>query len=601
MDMRKCRIAKIALPSVLNKEFDYSFPPEFDLKKGMRVLVDFRGRKRLGLVCATLAHSAYNRLKTVIKPLDSFPVLHKEHFQFARRLGKMYPYAYSEFLFMMLPPPLKKARPVQDLTQPLAVQLPRVGNQRIFVKAGYFWQRYEYWRELVREKLQEGSVLVCFPQLSYLRQAQQYFEKDFHRSVIVMHSQLSQKQLWQAWVQSRQKALILGSRVSLFYYPLDLQLLIIEAESSPYYFQEEKPYHNLFDVALLLADLKKIDVIASGDYPSLTCYGQIREKKMRLVELVSPAVRIDIVSREKTRKANIISPVAIELLRKSLCDKKQAVILWSKKGFSRVTACSHCKHVYTCQRCSGFLQLSAIGDEAVCPYCPKRLTVPKICPYCRNGYIQSRGWGIERLGTVLARLFPQARIDTWPQHSAHSQFILSTPKILSGLYADQRFHRGLDLDADSHLMRMDYNATFNAYLYFKQVSLLFSEAFHIFTYNKAYYLFDYLNGPWQAFYERELALRKKMNLPPYAYLIKISLRSCREKVLFSAAQNLYNRLQVSFGEVYGPLKEYPFRIRDQFRYALIVKTKKKPSARTVIKREITGIRSSLIRVAVTVH
>ncbi len=106
------KVAKIILPFALGKEFDYSFDPRLTLKEGMRVLVDFRGRKRLALVSAISSASEIKNLKPVLEVLDQQPLLNSQHIRFAQQLSRFYPYPFSEFLFMMLPAYLKRPKPL---------------------------------------------------------------------------------------------------------------------------------------------------------------------------------------------------------------------------------------------------------------------------------------------------------------------------------------------------------------------------------------------------------------------------------------------------------------------------------------------------------
>ncbi len=473
--------------------------------------------------------------------------------------------------------------------------------QRLFVKADYFSQRYQVLRPRIKEALSVGSVLICFAQLSYLLEAKRLIEKDFGHNLRVLHSKLKNKEFLDAWQFSRRRTLLLGTRVSLFYYPLDLKLLIVEEENSPYYFQEEKPYHRLFDVARLLSDIRKNDLIASADYPSLSTYNLIKKSKFSINEQISLQNTIKVVDCDRHLKQGVVNPVAKELLGKSFKEGKRVVVIWNKKGYARGVFCSHCKYVYQCQHCSGFLQMLATGRKALCPHCQRTIFLPQVCPECRSGYFRGGSWGIERVGQAIRKIFPEIRIDEWPQRTAQSQCVLATSQILSTLYEPRSFDLGIVLDADSSIMRMDYDATFNAFLYFKQLSLLFCEKLHIFTHNRSYYLFEDINSPWQEFYDKELKLRKKLNLPPYGLLSKITLRSHLENSLFQSAQKLYNELSGCFSDIYGPFKLQPFKLRDKYRYSLIVKAEKTLETRKIIKEKMNSFRLSSAHAAVIIE
>ena len=104
------RIAKIAVPISLDREFDYSFLPTQPVKQGSRVLVDFNRRKRVGIVTEVSSKSLIKKIKPIIKSLDVEPVLDSAHMQFAQKLSAVYPYSRGDFLFMMLPAHLKKPK-----------------------------------------------------------------------------------------------------------------------------------------------------------------------------------------------------------------------------------------------------------------------------------------------------------------------------------------------------------------------------------------------------------------------------------------------------------------------------------------------------------
>ncbi|MFH1318632.1 MAG: hypothetical protein ABIH71_06425, partial [Candidatus Omnitrophota bacterium] len=275
--MQSYKIAKVVLPIALDKNFDYSIPDNLEVKKGDRVLVNFGSRNKVGIVIDLVEHSVIKYLKPIIEALDSEFALTQENIEFAHRLSKMYPYAEGEFLFMMIPPALKRVlRHSLEQTaskiknSDIKEYIPQSNN--IFIQRDSFIDRYNIWKKKVEENLKIGSVLICFPQVSYLKEAKKIIDKDFSKVVRVIYSQQKEKELLENWQGTRKNSLILGTRVSLFYYPADLNLIVVEEENSPYYFQEEKPFYHLLDVVRLLSKLKGIDVILSGDYPAFSTY-----------------------------------------------------------------------------------------------------------------------------------------------------------------------------------------------------------------------------------------------------------------------------------------------------------------------------------------
>ena len=601
------KIAKVVVSISLDKEFDYSCPPGLEVRIGIRVLVDFNHKKRVGIVVATASKSNISKLKPIIDTLDSEVLLDAERLNFAKQLSDLYPYSQGEFLFMMIPPYLRRPKKfkksfLQKGGSPIFnSKKGKDRNNLSFVKADSFLDRYQLWRDIIREKLKKGSVLICFPQLTYLKSARDIISEDFPDQVKVIHSQEKEKEFFSNWQASRRNSLILGTRVAIFYYPLDLELIIVEEENSPYYFQEEKPYHNLLDLAHSLSVLKGVELILSSDYPSLATYKRIKDGKVKLIDRSGPGKNMKVVNLSEFSRNKVVGPVLTELLRKAIEDNKKAVILWNRKGFARVISCSSCGHISKCEHCSSFLQSSLKSEEGVCPYCQKNYFLPKVCNRCNNGYLKSKGYGIQRIEGALKRVFPETRIDNFSDVCSSTQIVLSTSKILSHIYSLEKFDRGFVLDADLFLNHIDYDATFNAFLYLKKLLLLFRDTLYVFTRHKDYYLFKHLNESWRDFYESELQFRRKSQLPPFGLIAKITLRAKNKKTLLKRIKDLYNRLEKRYEEVYGPFEEKPFKLRDKFRYSIIVKAEQTPRSRGMIKEEIKGFRTSSIQMAVSLR
>ena len=294
----------------------------------------------------------------------------------------------------------------------------------------------------------------------------------------------------------------------------------------------------------------------------------------------------------------LIGPVLIDLIRRSLIKKKRIVVLWNKKGFSRTISCTSCGYMVKCSNCSGLLQKVPNVNEGVCPYCHKKEVFSKTCRKCKNGYLKEKGYGIDRIGYALKKIFPEVRINDWENSNGNTQIVLSTSKISSYLYEKSDLDVGIVIDTDLMLSRPEYDATFNLYIYLKKLSFYFKDSLYVFTNNKDYYLFQSLNNQWINFYELELNLREKSKLPPFGLIAQIILRCKNENTLLKKVKSLYNKLFKKGMEVYGPFKGHPYKLRDKFRYSLVIKGKRDIGSRKIIKEEIKGIRSSLLQLAV---
>jgi primosomal protein N' (replication factor Y) len=601
--MEKLKIAKVIFPIELEKEFDYLVPSGIKIKKYVRVKVDFRGKKKVGIVTGFKKRSERRNLKSIIEVLDEYSLLTEENFRFAKSLSDIYPYALGEFLFSMLPPYLRR---------PVKTDIKQVGAKKakasctVFIKGKSFIKRYSLWKEKLKKKLMSGSVLICFPQVSHLEEVREILIKDFGDKINIIHSYQKDRELFINWINSRKKSIILGTRVSIFYYPADLNLLIIEEENSPYYFQEEKPFYHILDVAFMLHNIKKVELILSGDFPTISTYFLAKKKKINLYDLDNEKEEkkdIKIIDLQNSR-GKIFNQFLGELIRKNLTENKKIVILWNRKGFAPVLSCSSCGYIYKCKRCSAFLKLSLKeNNKGICSYCGGKEEVPLICNICKKGYIKSSGLGIERLKIILKRFFPDVKIEKWERKEEDTQIIISTSKILNSLFYNEgkeKFDVGFVLDVDLFLSRLDYEAAFRAFIYLKKISIFSKESVYIFTKNKKHYLFEYLKKEWKDFYDKELLFRKEVDLPPFGSVAKIILRAKNKNRLLTKCEKLYNKFKREKLSIYGPFEEYPFKLRDKFRYSLIIKSKRNRLLRKLIKRKIKDLRKSHLKLAIVI-
>jgi len=605
------KLVKVATLISLDKEFDYYYFGDVGLTPGVRVLVDFNGKKQVGIVLRLKDYTTSGNcvipsinvagkvkpLKPIIGILDVSFTLTVEQIKFSEMLSTFYSYPRGDFLSMMLPAYLKKANKLE-------IQFNENQDKKgssfsgEFIKGSSFRERYFMWKIEVKKKLLSGSVLICFPQLSYLDAALKVIKDDFNCRIVVMHSKKSDKQIIQEWKISREKTLILGTRLSIFYYPQDLNLIIVEEESDRCYFQEEKPFYNLRDIAIMLCRVKGIKCVLSGNYPSLLVYQMIKTNILALREQKSPENKIKVMKLTGYSKGRVMSPVLLNILEKIIQSGKKVVVIWNKKGFGKTAFCSNCGYVFKCDRCSSFLRLSLKSREGVCPHCQQKVSIPQICSKCNNGYVKISGWGIEKIESILRKNFPEVLINTWENRFLNSQIVLSTSEIVGSLYEPEAFDAGIVLDIDGFLAYPGYHVTFDAFLYLKRLECLFKDCLYVLTGNGDYYLFQCLSGFWEKFYQLELNFRKELSLPPFFEIAKIILRSEDEGLTLRTIGNLRNRIAVKNNYVYGPFKEEPFKLRGKYRYSLVIRSRKSENFRESIKVEIKNIRSSKIQLAV---
>jgi primosomal protein N' (replication factor Y) len=587
-------VASVVLPIARDIEFDYLFYEKEKVFVGSRVLVDLSGRKAIGIVVAISPGSQVKRLKPISAILDDDPVLSERQIEFARELKKYYPYTLGEFVFMMLPALLKRSARI--------IYAGAIGAdvsfeaKRSFIQGADFLSRYALWKDAVRSALEKNaSVLVAFPQNTYLAAALPAMLKDFP-DLVVLYGEDDQKKFFANWQRSRKKSLIVGTRMAFFNYPPDLGLIVVEDETNRSYFHEEKPFYHLADTARLLSEFKKIPLVLSSDFPSLTTYRGIIEGNTVFSGTDAAPGMSEVIGKGEYTKARLIGPLLVELLRKAITAKKRIAVVWNKKGVAFMLRCDVCGHILTCDSCSGYLRPQ--GQNSICPYCAKKYPSAYTCPQCHKGHIKPAGLGLERVAGLIKKNFPDVSISLADKNQK-SQITLYTSAIISSLYAQKEYDMGVILDADSFLGYTDFNATFEAFLYLKKLKSLFKDKLYVFTNHPAHHLFTGLAGDWRKFYDAELGLRKNLNLPPFARVVKIIFRFDNADILLKNVEALYNKISAEGFEIYGPFEENPFKLRGKFRYSLTVKLRALDTVDGLFA-QISAARGSRIKLAAIV-
>ncbi|MCK5081804.1 MAG: hypothetical protein KAR31_02755, partial [Candidatus Omnitrophica bacterium] len=105
------------------------------------------------------------------------------------------------------------------------------------------------------------------------------------------------------------------------------------------------------------------------------------------------------------------------------------------------------------------------------------------------------------------------------------------------------------------------------------------------------------------FYREELKLRKELELPPYRHLVALGLRGKMEDVVFEKANDLFDRLKEKSSkgiDLSDPHPDATPKLRDQYRYTILLKGRSVKSILTLIKSALKDFKKRNIIIAVNV-
>lgn len=437
----------------------------------------------------------------------------------------------------------------------------------------------EVYLHLARHFLEEGKdVLILVPEISLTPQMIERVKERFS-DVVFYHSELSDQERYEQYkrVRNKEVRIVVGTRSAIFLPFSSLGLIIIDEEHDSSYKQDNVPCYHVKNVAFKRAIDHHAKVLLASATPSLESYTRALKGDYQLLELKERInhcfPQIDVIDLNRQLRNNdsyIISKPLRNELELCLRDRKQAIILLNRRGYSPIVRCSECGSTLMCNDCD--TPLNYHKDEGVlkCHQCGKIYRIPDRCPNCGHKPLLFYGFGTKKAEEELARLFPSAKIERMDRDSVgrkgshqsilkrfenhETDILIGTQMIAKGLDYPDVTLVGI-LNADAGLMHQDYNSAKVTFDLLMQASGRSGRAAHegkvlIQAFNPEHYVIKaVLLQDYGFFYNIEMNYRNKTSYPPYSHIIEIML---------SDADPL--RIHRSADDIYDSLKDLPFKI-----------------------------------------
>jgi len=422
-------------------------------------------------------------------------------------------------------------------------------------------------------------AIVLVPEIALTPQTVRRFAERFGGQVAVLHSGLSQGQLFDQWHGIRQGryAVVVGSRSALFAPQPDLGLIVIDEEHEWTYKQEQVPRYHAREAARRLAELTGAVLLLGSATPDVATYQQANWGSYRLLTLrqrVRPVVAADgtvIPSTSEALPAVEVVDLRDELMagnrsifsrslaagvRSVLSAGEQAILFLNRRGAASFAQCRDCGYVPHCSSCAVSLTYHRQQDQLLCHQCNRGQRMPAVCPQCRGRRLRLVGVGVERVEEEAARAFPGARLLRWDRDvtrgkGAHerilTRFLAREADILIGT---QMVAKGLDLpavtlvgvvSADVSLHLPDFRAGERTFQLLTQVAGRAGRAgtsdeayvpgrqaqpepgrVVIQTYTPQHYaIAAAAQHDYETFFIQEIELRRRLGYPPFGRLARL--------------------------------------------------------------------------------
>ncbi|RQD77813.1 MAG: primosomal protein N' [Candidatus Syntrophonatronum acetioxidans] len=466
----------------------------------------------------------------------------------------------------------------------------------------------EVYLQAIEEVIRRGrEALVLVPEISLTPQMITWFRGRFGPLVTVLHSKLSHGERYDQWckILEGEVKIVVGPRSAVFAPFSNLGIIIIDEEHETTYKQGESPRYDAREVAKRRGLVNKCPLLLGSATPSVESYYQAREGNNTLIRMESrvekrplpPVKIIDLKKEAAEGNRNIFSRELYWNMKKCLEKNQQVILFLNRRGFASFTLCKECGHVIRCPNCSITLTYHISDDLLKCHYCQFEGKVPQICPNCQGYFMRFLGLGTQKVEREAKRLFPGARVlrmdmDTTRGKNSHQEIFKAFKKGHADiLIGTQMIAKGLDFPrvtlvgvilADTSLNFPDFRGGERTFQLLTQVagrtgrSSLGGKVLVQTFASDHYSIESVLKHDYPGFYQEEISLRKDFQYPPFSSLLRVVFSGRDEDQLEKAALLFEKVMEVELpdfkGEILGPGPCPLNRIKDKFRWHLVIKT-----------------------------
>ncbi|MDQ5984478.1 MAG: primosomal protein N' [Syntrophus sp. SKADARSKE-3] len=462
---------------------------------------------------------------------------------------------------------------------------------------------------------ENGGILFLVPEIGLTPQLLGRLHERFPQEPIaVLHSGISHAVRYDQWRSIREGTIrvVVGARSALFAPVRDLRLVIVDEEHDESYKQDDRMRYNARDLAVVKARMAGATVVLGSATPAVQSYYNTRLGKYKILTMANrveerPMPEIEIVDMRLPENgdggrdaAPILSRRLKEALRETLDQKKQALLLLNRRGFSTFMLCRDCGYVMRCRNCDLTLTLHAREEALTCHYCDFTVKAAGACPECGGKRFAGYGVGTERLEEMIRVTFPDARVarmdrDTTSRVGAHEGMLRALgSREIDILVGTQMISKGHDfpgvvlvgvISADTSLNIPDFRASEKTFQLLTQVSGRGGRGdtpgrVIIQTFNPGHYVLKRVKDhDYKAFYDEEMALRNSLAYPPCARMINLRISCIDKDKGWKAAREMGRQARdlarqtkaAKTVDIIGPAESPLARIRGRYRWQLLLK------------------------------
>jgi len=515
-----------------------------------------------------------------------------------------------------MPEPFRLTLSQQDALDSLIPLVHASGFQVALLRGVTGSGKTEVYLRLTEETFANGKrVLILVPEIALTRTLALIFRRAFGERVAIQHSGLSDGERHDQWHRIRRGEVdvVVGTRSAVFA-PLDrLGMIIVDEEHDPSFKQEENPRYHARDVAVVRGREAGVLVVLGSATPSVETFFNARTGRYKQITMASrvhdrPLPKVRVVDMREEVVAEGPDVVMSRILRDALSDvlarNEQALLLLNRRGFAASVLCRQCGRTLDCPNCSLALTFHRGANRARCHYCNYSVAGPKICGYCAGPYLDTVGFGTERVEIEVSNQFPSASIARLDRDTAKrrggaasvlDRFARGDVDVLIGTQMVAKGHdfRNVTLvgviSGDVGLTQPDFRAAERTFQLLTQVAgragrgKKLGEAI-VQSFYPGHYSIGYAcHQDYEPFFDEEIRFRTEMQYPPTVAMVNAVVRARSLNAAMADAEQVAKILRNRSGFlVLGPAPAPITRLRGQYRAQLFLKGQSRRTMRTAL-------------------
>lgn len=478
----------------------------------------------------------------------------------------------------------------------------------------------EVYIRAMKVALESGrSSLMLVPEIALTPIFSRRLRAVFGSAVAILHSNLSPGERFDEWRRIRrgEAQVVIGTRSAIFAPLHDLGLVIIDEEHDSSYRQNESPFYNARDVAVMRANLGKSVVVLGSATPSLESFNNAQAGKYQYLQLRNriggrPLANAELIDmREVFRQAGkdvVLSPELAKAIEETHAKGEQSIILLNRRGFSQFVLCRSCGERLRCKNCDITLTYHRGDSKIVCHYCGFNARTPKECPFCKSEYLYFIGQGTEQIEDILAKRFPNLRIaridrDTMSKKGLMAKTLLAFDGgEIDMLVGTQMLAKGHDfhnvtlvgvISVDIGLGLPDFRSAERTFQILTQVAGRAGRGnlpgrVLIQTYYPEHYALRHaVKQDYESFFNEEIRFRSRLSYPPFFVLASILVKNKDEETAARNAGVIKSGLDAANANkvcrVIGVAPASISRLKGEYRMQILVKSESRKALRETIE------------------